>query len=116
MSAISSVFSRSDRRSSAPFYVGSIKPNIGHQEAGAGLAGLMKAILTLEAGIIPPNINFQVPNPKLRLQEFHIAVPIQPTPWPGLGVRRASVNSFGYGGMLSISLIPDLHGVVQLVN
>ena len=116
MSAISSVFSRSDRRSSAPFYVGSIKPNIGHQEAGAGLAGLVKAILTLEAGIIPPNINFQVSSPKLRLQQFHIAVPTRPTPWPILGVRRASVNSFGYGGKLSILSIPNFHGVVQLVS
>lgn len=98
MSAISSVFGRSERRSSAPFYVGSVKPNIGHQEAGAGLAGVIKTILILEAGIIPPNINFESSNPILRLQEFHIEVPSQPTPWPTPGLRRASVSSFGYGG------------------
>ena len=75
-----------------------MKPNVGHLEAGAGMAGMIKTILTLEAGIIPPNVNFSNPNPKLRLEEFNLKVPTEPTAWPGDGLRRASVNSFGYGG------------------
>ena len=75
-----------------------MKPNIGHLEAGAGLAGLIKTVLTLEAGVIPPNINFLNANPKLRLEDHNFVIPTQPTPWPTQGLRRASVNSFGYGG------------------
>ena len=75
-----------------------MKPNIGHLEAGAGLAGLIKTVLTLEAGIIPPNVNFVTENPKLRLKDYNFVVPTEPTPWPTPGLRRASVNSFGYGG------------------
>lgn len=81
-----------------PLYIGSVKPNIGHLEAGAGLAGLIKTILTLEAGIIPPNINFVTANPKLRLDDYNFVIATEPTPWPTQGLRRASVNSFGYGG------------------
>lgn len=79
-------------------YVGSVKPNIGHLEAGAGLAGVIKTVLTLETGVIPPNVNFLNPNPKLQLNAFNFVVPTKPTPWPVGGLRRASVNSFGYGG------------------
>ena len=75
-----------------------MKPNIGHLEGGAGIAGMIKAVLSVEAGVIPPNVNFEKPNPKLRLEEFNLKVPVQPTPWPTNGLRRVSVNSFGYGG------------------
>lgn len=94
--AIASVFDRS--KQTQPLYVGTVKPNIGHLEAGAGMAGMIKTVLALEAGVIPPNVNFLNPNPKLRLDEFNFKVPTQPTPWPTSGLRRASVNSFGYGG------------------
>ena len=98
MGAISAVFDRSAKRSSPPLYVGSVKPNIGHQEAGAGLAGLIKTILSLETGVIPPNINFETANSRLRLDESHFVVPTRPISWPTIGLRRASINSFGYGG------------------
>ena len=78
-----------------------MKPNIGHLEAGAGLAGLIKTVLTLEAGVIPPNINFVTANPKLRLEDYNFVIATEPTPWPTQGLRRASVNSFGYGGRYS---------------
>lgn len=86
-----------------------MKPNIGHLEAGAGLAGLIKTVLTLEAGIIPPNINFITPNPKLRLDEYNFVVPTSPTPWPTQGLRRASVNSFGYGGTNGHCILDDAY-------
>lgn len=62
-----------------------MKPAIGHLEAGAGLAGLIKTILTLEAGIIPPNVNFVTANPKLRLEDYNFAIPTEPTLWPTEG-------------------------------
>lgn len=83
-----------------------MKPAIGHLEAGAGLAGLIKTILTLEAGIIPPNVNFVTANPKLRLEDYNFAIPTEPTLWPTEGLRRASVNSFGYGGKSLLYSIP----------
>ena len=96
MGAIATAFERSDKAN--PLYIGSVKPNIGHLEGGAGIAGMIKAVLSVEAGVIPPNVNFEKPNPKLRLDEFNLKVPVQPTPWPTNGLRRVSVNSFGYGG------------------
>lgn len=90
-----------------------MKPNIGHLEAGAGLAGLIKTILTLEAGVIPPNINFVNANPKLRLEDYNFVIPTQPTPWPTRGLRRASVNSFGYGGTVFKFLV-SIHRLTQL--
>lgn len=54
--------------------VGSIKGNIGHTESCAGLAGLIKAVLMLEKNLIPPQVNFEKPNPKLRLDEWNLRV------------------------------------------
>ncbi len=98
VSAIASCFDRRNKSAHVPLYIGSVKPNIGHLEAGAGLAGLIKTILTLEAGVIPPNINFETANPKLRLDDYNFVIAKEPTLWPTHGLRRASVNSFGYGG------------------
>ncbi|KAL3458861.1 hypothetical protein BJX64DRAFT_301686 [Aspergillus heterothallicus] len=78
--------------------VGSVKPNIGHVEASAGIAGVIKGVLALENGFIPPNILFNTPNPKIQFQKWKVAVPTTLTPWPSDGVRRMSVNSFGAGG------------------
>ncbi|KIA76017.1 polyketide synthase [Aspergillus ustus] len=78
--------------------VGSVKPNIGHVEASAGIAGVIKGVLALENGLIPPNILFNTPNPKIQFQKWKVAVPTALTPWPSDGVRRMSVNSFGAGG------------------
>ncbi|KAL8730919.1 MAG: hypothetical protein Q9181_004491 [Wetmoreana brouardii] len=109
VSAIASIFDRTTKPSQSPLHIGSVKPNIGHLEAGAGLAGLIKTVLTLEAGVIPPNINFKNPNPKLRLEEYNFIIPTQPTPWPTQGLRRASVNSFGYGGTNGHCILDDAY-------
>lgn len=82
-------------------YVGSVKTVIGHLEGSAGLAGLLKASLAVQHGVIPPNMHFQRLNPKIEPFYHHLRVPTQVTPWPPLakGVpRRVSVNSFGFGG------------------
>lgn len=79
-------------------YVGSIKTVIGHTEGTAGIAGLLKASLALQSGVIPPNMLFNNLNPDIRPYYGHLQIPTEATPWPKLAageVRRASVNSFG---------------------
>ncbi|KAK1993635.1 KR domain-containing protein [Colletotrichum falcatum] len=79
-------------------WVGSVKPNIGHLESAAGVAGLIKGILAMEHGFIPPNIHFDEPNPAIKLDEWGLAVPTKLTPWPACLTRRMSCSSFGMGG------------------
>ncbi|KAL8872020.1 MAG: hypothetical protein Q9174_002276 [Haloplaca sp. 1 TL-2023] len=94
--AISEVFCE---KRSAPLYVGSIKSNIGHLESVSGLASLIKAVLVLQKGLIPPNADFQTAKPELDLQRRNIIVPATMEPFPQIpNCRVVSVNSFGYGG------------------
>ncbi|PHH89366.1 hypothetical protein CDD83_6188 [Cordyceps sp. RAO-2017] len=81
-----------------PIVVGSIKPNIGHLEGAAGVAGMIKGVLVLEHAQIPPNINFQRGNPAIDFQDWRVQVPQSAMQWPVKGVRRVSVNCFGFGG------------------
>ncbi|KAI1431558.1 hypothetical protein GGR50DRAFT_60444 [Xylaria sp. CBS 124048] len=106
--AISKVFSQY-HSPDFPLYVGSVKSNIGHLEAAAGIAGLTKAIYALENGQIPPNIWFEKANPKILLKEWNLAVPTELLPWPTDGLRRASINSFGYGGTNAHCIIDDAY-------
>ena len=62
------------RRIENPLLVGSIKPNIGHLEGAAGVAGLIKGILMLENGKIPPHINFETPNPDIAFEDWKVKV------------------------------------------
>ena len=78
--------------------LGSVKSNLGHLNCAAGVAGLVKAVLALEHGVIPPSLHFANPNPALSLDTSPFYVPTTPTPWPGDGPRRAGVSSFGAGG------------------
>ncbi|UJW29904.1 type I polyketide synthase [Saccharothrix sp. AJ9571] len=79
--------------------LGSVKANIGHLDAAAGVAGLVRAVLALEHGEIPPSNNFETPNPALRLDHTPFYVPTTARPWPrGSTPRRAGVSSFGVGG------------------
>ncbi len=76
--------------------LGSVKTNIGHTDAAAGVAGLIKAALALESGLIPPSLHFEQPNPQIDFGRFR--VPTALTRWSGDGPRRAGVSSFGIGG------------------
>ncbi|KAK3296398.1 uncharacterized protein B0H64DRAFT_461504 [Chaetomium fimeti] len=81
--------------------VGSVKTIIGHTEGTAGLAGLIKASLAIQHGVIPPNMHFQHMNPAVRPFCEHLYIPLSPQTWPRLPEhvpRRVSVNSFGFGG------------------
>jgi acyl transferase domain-containing protein len=80
-----------------PCAVGTLKTNLGHLEAGAGIAGLIKAALSLHHASIPPNLHFQRLNPIIDLQGSRLHVPTALTPWDGAR-RFAAVSSFGAGG------------------
>jgi acyl transferase domain-containing protein/acyl carrier protein/short-subunit dehydrogenase len=87
------------RDASNPCLIGSVKTNIGHLEAAAGVAGLIKAVLCLERRQIPPHLHLQRPNPKIDFDALHLRVPQRLEPWPETpGPAYAGVNSFGYGG------------------
>ncbi|KAI1116691.1 beta-ketoacyl synthase domain-containing protein [Nemania sp. NC0429] len=84
-----------------PLFVGSIKTVIGHTESTAGLAGILKVVQAMKHGQIPPNLLLEQLNPAVLPFYRHLHVPRKLAPWPGLPLgqcRRASVNSFGFGG------------------
>jgi phthiocerol/phenolphthiocerol synthesis type-I polyketide synthase E len=79
--------------------VGSVKSNIGHLDAAAGIAGLIKTVLCLQQGQIAPSVNFQAPNPELHLDGTPFRVCSSLTEWPRTSTpRRAAVSAFGIGG------------------
>ncbi|HXM56465.1 MAG TPA: polyketide synthase, partial [Candidatus Dormibacteraeota bacterium] len=77
--------------------IGSVKTNIGHTDAAAGVAGFIKAVLAVERGVIPPSLHFTEPNPECRLPDSPFEVCTEPFEWPDRP-RRAGVSSFGIGG------------------
>ncbi|WP_433600234.1 SDR family NAD(P)-dependent oxidoreductase [Nocardia sp. CA-135953] len=83
-----------------PTWIGSLKSNIGHLEAAAGITGMVKAALSIRHGAIPPTIYFHTENPLLKLAEHGLRVPTEPVDWTETPVcaRRAGVSSFGFGG------------------
>jgi phthiocerol/phenolphthiocerol synthesis type-I polyketide synthase E len=79
--------------------LGGLKGNIGHLEVAAGVAGLIKAILVVENGEIPPTLNFSAPNPRIDFNSSPFYVSSKLQPWPATDApRRAGVSSFGVGG------------------
>src|SRR5436189_1531516 len=88
-----------DRSADTPLPIGSIKTNLGHLETAAGIAGLLKAMLALKNGQIPPSLHFSTPNPHIDFAKLKLRVPTQLEPFPnGTAERIAGVNSFGFGG------------------
>ncbi|MFH9004319.1 type I polyketide synthase [Streptomyces afghaniensis] len=103
--ALSAVYGRG-RPADDPCLIGSVKPNIGHLEAGAGVAGLLKATLALHHGVIPPSLNFAEANPAIDWGGNRLRVVTEPTPWPERRhPRRAGVSGFGYGGTIAHVLL-----------
>lgn len=92
-----------------PLYVGSVKTNIGHTEGASGLAGVIKAVLSLEKGVIAPNLHFKTPNPQIDFKGWNLCVPTELTPWPHEGQRRVSINSFGFGGTNGHVILDDAY-------
>lgn len=101
--AIANVFAPSGE----PLLIGSVKTNLGHTEAASGLVSIIKTVLALERGIIPPSINFEKPNPKIALEEWNLKLVRKLQNWPAGATRRASINNFGYGGANAHVILED---------
>ncbi|MEE2748171.1 MAG: beta-ketoacyl synthase N-terminal-like domain-containing protein, partial [Candidatus Thermoplasmatota archaeon] len=98
LTSLSSAFEKTSAGQSVA--VGSIKSQIGHLKAAAGIAGLLKAIRAVETGTIPPSAGFSVPNENIDWDSNPFYVPTEPKPWasPNNHPRRAGISSFGFGG------------------
>ncbi|MGE6733045.1 acyltransferase domain-containing protein [Streptomyces sp. NPDC059900] len=87
------------RAADQPLLIGSVKTNIGHLEAAAGIAGLIKTVLALHHDEIPPQLHFTAPGPHADLDALGLRVVTGPEPWPRYsGLARAGVSAFGFGG------------------
>lgn len=98
--ALDAVF-RKERNRENPLWVGSVKTNIGHLEAAAGVAGLIKAIQVLKNRVLPPHLHLEKPNPKIPFEDYCLKIPLEQQALPGLEEAPelyAGINSFGYGG------------------
>jgi polyketide synthase PksN len=79
--------------------LGSVKANIGHSLAAAGIAGLLKLLLCLRHRTLPPLAGFETLNPQINLTDSPFFIPTEPLPWrPPGGLRRAAISSFGFSG------------------
>ncbi|KAL8923196.1 MAG: hypothetical protein Q9208_004759 [Pyrenodesmia sp. 3 TL-2023] len=111
VSGAGSVFSET-RSADKPLIIGSIKSNVGHAEPAAGISGLMKTVMAIEKGVIPGNPTFDNPSPKIDFAGLKVKATKTAIPWPDCSIRRASVNSFGYGGsnvhvVVEQAVLPD---------
>ncbi len=82
-----------------PVIIGSVKTNMGHLESAAGVAGLIKLVLTLQHGEVPPHLHLQKPNPYIAWDEYPVTIPMTSTPLHGDNGRCfADISSFGFSG------------------
>ena len=98
MGALAEVFGGDSGRSN-PLMVGSVKTNIGHGESAAGIAGLIKLILSVNKGEVPPHLHFVDPNPQVDWSRLPVRIPVAREAWPQSDGRRiGGVSSFGFSG------------------
>jgi acyl transferase domain-containing protein len=86
------------RNEDQPLYLGSVKTNLGHMEAAAGVGGLLKTVLAMQRGVIPAHLHFREWNPDMHRTNAALRVPTSPAAWPETEIRRAGVSSFGFSG------------------
>ncbi len=98
---------REGRSAGSRCAVGSVKANVGHLEAAAGVAGLVKVALSLKHREIPPSIHFQEPNPFIAFDDLPLVVQEDLAPWPGPGPAYACVSSFGFGGTNACAVLQE---------
>ncbi|MGO4773547.1 amino acid adenylation domain-containing protein, partial [Flavobacterium sp. W22_SRS_FK3] len=99
INALDAVFKK-DRNSGSPLIIGSVKANIGHLEAAAGIAGLIKTLLCLQHSIIPKQLHYNKPNRYINWEKLNVLIPNDLLSWNQKrnSIRRAGVSSFGFGG------------------
>ncbi|MBP5971175.1 SDR family NAD(P)-dependent oxidoreductase [Brasilonema sp. CT11] len=119
VNALGAVFAEG-RSTHSPLLIGSVKTNIGHAEAAAGIAGLIKVVLGLQHQEIPPHLNFQQPNPHINWKQIPVEVTTQTTPWDSNQQKQiAGVNSFGASGTnahIILAAAPELDSVKPEVD
>ncbi|MEV5882341.1 type I polyketide synthase [Streptomyces sp. NPDC052020] len=103
MGAIQSVFAGSHTKAE-PIVVGSLKTNVGHMEAAAGIGGVIKAALQLHSGRIYPHLNMAAPSEHIPWDDYCVEVPVEGRPWKAR-TRRAIVNSFGFAGTIACAVL-----------
>ncbi len=86
------------RSRSEPLPIGSVKTNIGHLEPASGIAGLLKTVLALEHGVLPPSLHCDTPNPRIPFETLNLRVVREPEAIIGGEACCAGVNAFGFGG------------------
>src|SRR5579859_5517144 len=101
------------RPAGQPLLVGSVKTNLGHLEAAAGMAGLIKTVLALQHQTIPAHLHFESPNMNIPWADIAVAIPTRTTPWPVASARLAGVSGFGFSGtnahvVLAAAPVPTL--------
>lgn len=102
--AIAAAFETQKRTS--PFYIGAVKPNVGHLEGAAGITGVIKSVLLLESGVIPPNATLENVNPKIP-GDWNVRFPTKTIPWPTSGARRSSISAYGISGTNAHCILDD---------
>ncbi|KAI8631794.1 6-MSAS [Xylariaceae sp. FL1651] len=114
VSAISAVYG-AGRTNTKPVFIGSIKPNIGHLEAGAGAMGFIKAAMAINKAQYPPQANLKKLNSKIDWEKSGTRVVQEAAPWvkPSSHPRRAAICSYGYGGTVSHAVIEESSYVRQ---
>ncbi len=109
--ALAAVFGK-DRTQEYPLIVGSVKTNVGHLESAAGMASLIKVLLSLQHEEIPPHLHFKKPNPHISWDRIAIKVPTERMSWPvGEKPRIAGISSFGVSGTNAHVLVEEGSGV-----
>ena len=101
-----------ERSAEDPLLVGSVKSNVGHSEGASALASIMKVVLALENGAIPPVFNLETLNPNINFEGAKVQPVTEVTPWPRDRLQRASINSFGYGGANGHCIIDHVNNVL----
>jgi phthiocerol/phenolphthiocerol synthesis type-I polyketide synthase B len=105
------------RPEQSPLLIGTIKTNLGHLEAAAGAAGLIKAVLAVQRGSIPGNLHFHTPNPHIPFDQMRLKVVAEQQDWPRIQhPRRAGVSSFGFGGTNAHAVIEQAPASVPVIR
>ncbi|KAB8278611.1 hypothetical protein BDV30DRAFT_233574 [Aspergillus minisclerotigenes] len=97
-------------------YIGSVKSNIGHLEGTSGIAGLIKSVLMLEQGMIPPIADLEIVNSTIAECCPDLTFPQDLCQWPSSGLRRLSINSFGFGGTNAHVVMEDSQNHLKLAG
>ncbi len=99
LNAAAEVYGRG-RQPDSPLLVGSVKTNVGHLEPAAGVAGLMKVVLSMQRGVIPKHLHFNNPNPRLDWDALPVKITSESMDWPSVSHRppRAGISSYGWSG------------------